>query len=74
MKRKDAINHIKFAGYHGDNARATRLYIENRISIAVVKAAYREGAQCKANGMKCTCYDCTNSQAIRTLVDKEQTK
>lgn len=34
MKRKDALAHIKFAGYHEDSKTAMRIYTENRISYA----------------------------------------
>lgn len=58
MKRKDALNALRFAGYHGDNARATVLYIENRVSIAAANEAFAQGARAKRNGIPCGCNDC----------------
>jgi hypothetical protein len=58
MKRKDAINHILIAGYHGDNAAYTRLYIENRVSLDVAKAAFKQGTDMKEAGVGCSCSAC----------------
>lgn len=37
MTRKLALKHLKVAFLEGDKAKATRIYIENRISMAVYK-------------------------------------
>jgi hypothetical protein len=58
MKRKDALNYIRVAGYHGDNAAYTRLLIENRVSLNAAKAEFRRGADMKAAGVGCTCSAC----------------
>ena len=58
MKRQDALNLIRYAGYHNDAASLTRLYVENRVSLETARAKFREGAQMKANGMKCQCREC----------------
>lgn len=42
MKRKDAINAIKFIAYR-DGSFATRIYIENRISHDVAQQAFKTG-------------------------------
>ncbi|MCS4315555.1 hypothetical protein M2397_005889 [Pseudomonas sp. BIGb0381] len=61
MNRKDALAHIKFAGYHEDSKTAMRIYIENRVSHAAYIDAYAAGRQIKANGMPCGCNDCQRS-------------
>jgi hypothetical protein len=66
MTRKDAINHIRVAGYHGDVQRGTRLYIENRVSYAAHLEAFREGAQARRSGMKCSCHDCALHSQVHT--------
>jgi len=58
MKRADAINAMRFAGYHGDKATFTSLLIENRVSQAVATAAFREGTKAKADGVRCNCINC----------------
>jgi len=58
MTRKDVLTNIRIAGYHGDQRRYTRLLIENRISASAAGSAYRQGAQQKQGGMKCTCIMC----------------
>lgn len=44
MKRKLLLDHLRSAGYHGDNAKWTRLYVENRISNKAATEAWDEGA------------------------------
>lgn len=58
MKRADAIAYIRIAGYHGDRGSFTRLYVENRVSYAAAKDAYRAGEAAKARGVPCSCRDC----------------
>jgi hypothetical protein len=58
MKRKDALIYIKVAGYHGDNAALTRLYIENRISLKSAYEAYEKGIRAKQAGISCSCISC----------------
>lgn len=41
MKRTVALEHLKAALIQGDTAKATRLYIENRISRSVYNDYYR---------------------------------
>ena len=58
LKRSEVLNLIAFAGYHQDQARFTRLYVENRVGYAAAKAAYRAGARQRAQGVRCDCHDC----------------
>ena len=44
MKRKLLLDHLRSAGYYGDHAKWTRLYVENRISNSAAMAAWDEGA------------------------------
>lgn len=48
MIRKQALEHMKHAGATGDRARFTRLYIENRVSLAIARAAFDEGQRLAA--------------------------
>lgn len=61
MKRADVIQHLRYAGYHGDRAAFTRLCVETRISYQAAKKAYGEGQAARSSGVKCICHDC-NSQ------------
>lgn len=65
MKRADALTYLTIAGFHGDRAAFTRLYIENRISYGVAKAAYEQGRAALARGVRCTCTDCKKSQGAK---------
>lgn len=58
MQRKDALAHIKVAGYHEDSKAAMRIYTENRISYAAYSDAYAAGRQAKASGIPCGCTGC----------------
>lgn len=58
MKRADLLLAMSFAGYHGDRATFTQLYIEHRIGHAPAQAAYRAGARQRAGGVRCECTDC----------------
>ena len=58
MKREQAIDLLRFAGYHGDRTSFTRLYIENRVSYAAAKQAYSQGEAAKSRGLGCGCNDC----------------
>ncbi len=58
MTRITALNHIKVAGYHGDNRAAMRIYAESRISLAAYSNAILQGKRMKENGMACTCMNC----------------
>lgn len=58
MKRKQALNVIKYAGYHKDYELAMRTKVENRISLQVYNDKFREGMKAKENGIKCNCYFC----------------
>lgn len=63
MKRKDAISSLVSAGYHNDSATWSRVYIENRISYAVAKKAWGDGASAKKRGARCSCFECSNRSA-----------
>ena len=56
--RKQALAHIKIAGYHQDSKTFIRLYTENRISFTAANKAYQEGYRLKQAGMKCGCSNC----------------
>lgn len=58
MKRKDALNHIRVAGYHEDKKSFIRLKVENRVSNQCANDAYREGMRQRDAGVKCNCYEC----------------
>jgi hypothetical protein len=62
MKRQDALGWLRIAGYHGDQAQFTRIYVENRVSYPVAIGQYREGARLKAVGMKCSCSECKRTE------------
>lgn len=62
MKRKDAINHIRIAGYHQDSASFVRLYVENRVSRQVANEAYANGVKQREAGIKCNCYECKRGE------------
>lgn len=57
-KRNDIIRQIRYAGYHEDRARFTRLYIENRISLTVAHREYNTGRRMRENGIPCGCAEC----------------
>jgi len=65
MKRADAIQHLRYAGYHGDRAAFTRLCVEARISYQAAKKAYGEGQAARSRGVKCTCRDCNPQGTTR---------
>lgn len=58
MKRKDAINLAKFAGYHGDETSYTRIWIEARVRKEILSNAYMQGVAAKKNGVACGCVAC----------------
>lgn len=58
MKREHLTSLLRVAGYHGDHAAFTRLYIENRISKRAADEAFRSGERALAAGVKCTCRTC----------------
>jgi hypothetical protein len=61
-KRADALAWIRIAAYHGDAARATRLFIENRISRTAYDEAMAKGRAQRAGGVKCHCTDCQGTE------------
>ena len=63
MTRRQAINHLRVAGYHRDMRAFTRLYVENRVSIQAAREAYAEGERMRDGGMRCDCYDCKQAPA-----------
>ncbi len=60
MTRADVLRHMRTAGYHGDRARWTRLFIESRISFQAADGMFREGERAKKAGVTCTCRECTD--------------
>lgn len=62
MKRKDALAHIRIAGYHGDKRGFMRIYTEHRISLQVANAEYARGEEMKKNGVPCKCFDCVRGE------------
>ena len=45
MKREKLLRALKGCGAIGDKATFTRLYVENRISLAAANAAWRDGVR-----------------------------
>jgi len=70
MKRSDAINAIRFAGYHGDKSTFTSLYIENRVSRSGAEKAFRDGQAAKKSGQRCGCMDCRDGAAMTGSVQR----
>jgi hypothetical protein len=62
-KRDTALTCAKIAGYHEDKKTFTRLVIECRVNMQAMQQAFNIGRQAKANGMKCSCYDCKKQEA-----------
>ncbi len=58
MTREQALTYLRVAGYHGDRASFTRLYVENRVSYVAAKKAYEQGRAALARGISCNCNDC----------------
>lgn len=58
-KRQTALALAKIAGYHNDAKAFTRLIIESRVNRAAMNMAWSLGASAKANGITCTCIDCS---------------
>lgn len=58
MKRKDALEWMRIAGYHNDKAAFTRLLIENRVGKAAADAAFFTGRAQREAGVKCGCHEC----------------
>ena len=59
LTRRQTLDRVRMAGYHGDRARATRLYVEGRAAIGAVQLAYAEGERAKAAGVRCACRKCS---------------
>lgn len=60
MKRKDALAHIRIAGYHNDQRTALRIYVEHRsVSKTAHDEAWLAGIKAKNAGMPCGCIHCT---------------
>ena len=70
MTREQLIGHLRAAGYHGDRARFTRLYGENRIAIARAQEAFESGRLMRATGMKCGCDECRTESSATTQQPK----
>jgi len=57
--REVALTKLRVAGYHGDRATFTLVYIEARVSYAVAKEHYRRGADMRQSGaFRCSCHEC----------------
>jgi len=56
--RKNLLELIKIAGYHGDHRTGARLYCESRMSRKAYDDAWQLGQKLKANGAKCLCREC----------------
>jgi len=65
MTRKQRLEAIKVAGYHDDRRTATRLYIEGRLSLPAMQEAFAKGAQARAAGVPCSCFECKEAIAER---------
>jgi len=60
-KREDALNRVRYYGYHGNYASAARVYFENRLSLESFRAAYASGQRAKENGVPCNCAECKSN-------------
>ena len=58
MKRSEALELIKYAGYHNDIKSYIRLLVENRISKVNADIAFNNGKIQKQKGVKCHCFIC----------------
>ena len=58
MTIKEALSIIKFAGYHGDDRTATRIYCENRIGYQRFIEALNDGRRARKAGVPCNCPQC----------------
>lgn len=59
MTRAQTLNLIAFAGYHGDKAEATRLYVDaKRVGYAAFEDAFRRGREARSSGLGCGCREC----------------
>jgi len=58
MKRKDVLNAIRVAGYHGDRERGILLYLKNWISLPVYGREFDAGVAMRHNGVPCDCPEC----------------
>lgn len=66
MKRKDAIELLKLAGYHEDSSAFTRVYLDSNLSRNAADAAYNLGYELKEGGMPCTCAKCIEKPLYTT--------
>ena len=64
MKRRERIILLaQSLGYHDNQKAFTRLCIESRIALRILRKAYRSGESLKKSGMKCICDECQPAQA-----------
>jgi hypothetical protein len=61
-KRDQTYQLVKVAGYHNDGRTATRVLIENPISIKRYNEAWQEGVSARKQGMRCLCRDCAGGR------------
>ena len=57
--RSLALGRMRMAGFHGDRAAFTRLYIESRIVLDRALDAFMEGQRAREAGARCGCFACT---------------
>lgn len=57
-RRTVMLTKLRVAGFHDDRATFTRVYVEERISLAVAREQFAIGRQQRAAGVRCDCYEC----------------
>lgn len=63
MSKRDIIlSHMREAGYHSDQQKWMRLYVENRIALLPARKAFAEGEAMRARGVPCDCFYCRNGR------------
>ena len=58
-KREAAIGYSKFAGFHDDRRAFTRLVIESRVNLKIMREAFHSGQLARRAGARCTCFECS---------------
>jgi len=59
MKRSEALAEIKWAGWHGDSAKAALIAAQKGIGSAAYRREYQNGLKMKSRGEPCGCTACT---------------
>jgi hypothetical protein len=57
-KRQDALNRIRYSGYHNDVRTMLEIRLRHRISHEAAMESFAAGARAKRNGIPCGCYQC----------------